>query len=134
MINEELYLRSRMGKENPFRVPEGYFDNFASQLMEKLPGKPAMDGVGAERVTTEVRHTALIKHLRPLLYAAACLLIAVMSVTVYLTRSDMEADNQTMAVVAQTQDASTSSDAYFDEAADYAMLDNYDIYACLASE
>ena len=98
MINEELYLRSRMGKENPFRVPEGYFDNFASQLMEKLPEKPAMDGVGAERVMTEVRHTALIKHLRPLLYAAACLLIAVMSVTVYLTKATPNEQGKTAAL------------------------------------
>ena len=39
MMNEELYIKSRMGDKNPFRVPEGYFDNFAADLMQKLPRK-----------------------------------------------------------------------------------------------
>lgn len=25
------------GKENHFKVPEGYFDNFAEQMMAKIP-------------------------------------------------------------------------------------------------
>jgi hypothetical protein len=130
MMNEEQYLRSQMGTKNPFRVPEGYFDNFASQLMAKLPEKPCADGAGAERVPV-IRHTALVMRLRPLLYAAACLLIAVMSVTVYLNRPGLDVHEQTAAVAAQDP---SLSDTYFEEATDYAMIDNYDIYACLASE
>ena len=34
----------------------------------------------------------------------------------------------------QAEAIQVSSDVAFDEAADYAMIDNYDIYACLSEE
>ena len=36
MMNEETYLKERVGKENPFRVPDGYFDTLASQVMARI--------------------------------------------------------------------------------------------------
>ena len=39
MVNEEEYLYSRMGKKNPFTVPEGYFEQLTAQILEKLPEK-----------------------------------------------------------------------------------------------
>ena len=30
MTNEEKYLKERVGQENPFRTPEGYFDQFTA--------------------------------------------------------------------------------------------------------
>ena len=41
MINEENYIRSKMGNKNPFTVPEGYFDDFATRMMEMLPEQEA---------------------------------------------------------------------------------------------
>ncbi len=35
-MNEEQYLIEKVGKQNPFRVPEGYFDTLASQVMSKI--------------------------------------------------------------------------------------------------
>ena len=35
-MNEEQYLIEKVGKENPFRVPEGYFDTLASQVMSRI--------------------------------------------------------------------------------------------------
>jgi len=115
-MNDEQYLRGRIGTKNPFRVPEGYFEGFTDQLMERLP----------ERQPSPVAKPALLYRLHPWLYAAVFLLVAVMSVTLYMHH----ADNQEQQLA---QDA-TSADSYFEEATDYAMLDNYDIYACLASE
>ena len=40
MKNEELYIKSRMGNTNPFVVPDGYFDNLAAEVMNKLPEQP----------------------------------------------------------------------------------------------
>ncbi len=31
----EKYIEEKVGKRNPFQVPEGYFEQFASQLMQK---------------------------------------------------------------------------------------------------
>ena len=121
MTNEEKYLNSKMGKDNPFRVPEGYFDNFAAQLMEKLP---------AAQMESVFQRPAMIRRLRSFLYAAAFLLLAVMSVTLFYQHAQQGQEAEQLALT----DEAVSTDAYFDEATDYAMLDNYDIYACLASE
>ena len=113
MMNEELYIKSRMGDKNPFRVPEGYFDNFTAEMMQMLPEQ-------------EAPKKSLIVRLRPLLYAAACLLVAIFTVAVYFSEPD--ASRQSVASVAEP------ADTYVDDAADYLMADNMDIYACLASE
>ena len=103
MIEEEKHLRETVGQRNVFRVPEGYFEQFTAQVMEQLPEQQ------------KARTTML----RPWLYAAACSVVAMlMGVTYYFhqdTSDDMMADS-----------------SYYEEAADYAMIDNIDIYACLA--
>ena len=102
MIEEEKHLRETVGTRNAFRVPEGYFEQFTAQVMEQLPEQQ------------KARTTML----RPWLYAAACTVVAVlMGVTYYWhqnTADDMMADSN-----------------YYEEVADYAMIDNIDIYACL---
>ena len=114
MMNEELYIKSRMGDKNPFRVPEGYFDNFAADIMQKLPEKvkPVKKG--------------LIVRLRPLMYAAACLMVAIFTAAVFFSHDD--------AATPEVASISQPVDSYVDEAADYLMADNMDIYACLTSD
>jgi hypothetical protein len=112
-MNEEKFLNERMSKQNPFRVPEGYFDDFATQVMAKLPER-------------ELKPVAKHVSLRPWMYAAAALLVAVFSVTIFFTRMDSRQEQPQQTASAMV------SDTYMDEAADYAMIDNADIYACLA--
>ena len=33
-MKEENYLKQAYGTETPFKVPEGYFDDFATRMME----------------------------------------------------------------------------------------------------
>jgi hypothetical protein len=120
MTNEEQYIRQQMGTKNPFRVPEGYFDQFATELMKQLPQE--------ENCMPKARQIPLMQRLRPLLYVAACLLIGIISVSIYFSSSDAE-DN-----AAQMANASEATDTYFDEATEYAMVDNTDIYACLMND
>ena len=94
-------------------VPEDYFDTFADQLMASLP---------------ERQPRAKQVWLRPLRYAAAVVCVFVLGVVSWLTLSP-ETQQPIQASAVQI-----SSDVAFDEAADYAMLDNYDIYACLSDE
>jgi len=56
------------------------------------------------------------------------MLVAVLSFAIYFDNQETETSDEPM--VAQ----SVSSDSYFDEAADYAMIDNDEIYACLLNE
>ena len=59
-MNEEKYIQEKVGNRNPFRVPEGYFDHFADQVMATLPEREPR----ARRVW-----------LRPLRYAAAAIIL-----------------------------------------------------------
>ena len=111
-MNEEEYIRERMGNRNPFIVPEGYFDRLADEVIGKTKPKPAM-----------------VRYLRPLLYAAACAAMAIAVSTVF--RSQQQDDTLLMA---QQQEATAYSDTYMDDMADYAMLDNEDIYAGLLAD
>ena len=38
-MKEEDILLKKLGKENSFKVPEGYFENLTSEVMNKLPEK-----------------------------------------------------------------------------------------------
>ena len=114
MKNEELYIKSRMGQHNPFIVPDGFFDNLTAQVMKQLPEEQPRRG--------------LLVSIRQWMYAAACLVAVLFSATVYL----MSPESSTQSPVAST--SLTASDSYIDEAADYVMADNIDIYACLASD
>ena len=38
-MKEEDNIRKKVSTENPFTVPEGYFDNLTDEIMSKLPEK-----------------------------------------------------------------------------------------------
>lgn len=120
-MKEEDIIES-VGKSNPFRVPEGYFDSLSSQIMAKID---------AEGIAPQARKQkkAVTVWLRPLLYAAAGVCALFVSVATYRAL-DNTAES---APVAQTSQYQAADDS-FEEAADYAMLDNQDIYACLSSD
>ena len=124
-MKEEMYLIEKVGKQNHFKVPEGYFDTLASQIMAKIDEEGA-----APEIPVKVTKAKTV-WLRPLLYAAACGCALFVSVASYMSYEDksVAAPAEKIAAVQQTFD-----DYAFDEAADYAMIDNQDIYACLSSD
>ena len=124
---EEKYLIEKVGKENPFRVPEGYFDTLSSQIMANVEA----EGVAPRDIKAGKEKRAKVLWLRPVLYAAASVCALFISVLAYQSHSDDGVAAPTQTVVANNQ---MLMDDYFEEAADYVMLDNQDIYACLSSE
>ena len=124
---EEKYLIEKVGRENPFRVPEGYFDTLSSQIMAKVEA----EGVEARDIKTGKEKRAKVVWLRPVLYAAASVCALFISVVAYQSHTDQGVAAPAQNVVANNQ---MMMDNYFDEAADYVMLDNQDIYACLSSD
>lgn len=122
MLNEDKYIRERFGKENHFRVPEGYFDGFADRMSNRIQDDESV------RVKSRM---FMIRSLRPLL-SAACVSIAVMGAVVYFSKAGLS-DNVGVAddVVAHTAGTMYTAE---DAVIDYAMMDNTDIYACLLSE
>lgn len=114
MNNEETYLKETIGTRNPFQVPDGYFEQLTQQVMQQLP----------ERKPQRSRLVAL----RPWLYAAACVVaLFVLGTTTYHFRQQPADEPAPLASSA----VSPADNSYIDAAADYAMIDNVDIYACL---
>jgi hypothetical protein len=123
MTNEELYLKSRITNENPFRVPEGYFDRLTADVMARLPERQSEN-------PKEEKTARRIQLRRSWLAAASVAVVAIVGTLVYFNKLNPAdtADKQVAAVAAPV------SDSYIDEAADYLMIDHQDIYACLTSE
>ena len=128
-MNEEEYLNSRMGKKNPFVVPEGYFEQLTQQVMDKLP---------QEEEKKKPAKVAVMKQLRPWLYAAACICIGVfIAALAFNNRSEVVAPQtagQQIAAVAEQAEEDYYTDSYIEEEAEYAMIDNQEIYACLMAD
>ena len=117
-MEEEKYIEELVGKRNPFVVPEGYFEQLTDQVMQSLPDR---------------RPRAKTVWLRPVLYAAASVCALFVCATVWLSwpRSSQQ-DQKDVAEAVQAVQMQQPDDAFFDEAADYMMLDNHDIYALLS--
>ena len=116
MNKEEQILKDRFGNDNHFTVPEGYFKQFNARLMEQLPEREA-----------HVVSLSPWKRLRPSMMAAACVVGVLLSVGIYRHATTQETQTSYM--------AQTDGQYYYDidEAADYMMLDNDDIYAMLTN-
>lgn len=53
---------SKISKENPFRVPDGYFDDFSARLQKRLE---------AEKKVISIEPVGFMRYLRPMLGLAA---------------------------------------------------------------
>jgi hypothetical protein len=123
MIEEEKFLKERIGTNNPFKVPEGYFDNFAGMMMERIK---------EQQPSAQIRkiEVPFYRKVHFWLSAAAVALVMGLSGLLYVNNDANTIDESELIA---SQDSSVS-DMYFDEAADYVMLDNTEIYACLMNE
>ena len=80
MSPEEKILQ-KIGKKNPFTVPENYFENFTQELMDKLPAKEAV-------VQTEA--PTLWQRVKPWLYMAAMFCGIMLSVRIFVGKPQQE--------------------------------------------
>ena len=118
-MEEEKYISDKLGRRNPFTVPGGYFEQLTAKVMEQIPDR---------------RPKARRVWMRPVWWAAAAVCALFVSTTAWLVIPGESQQNQGHVAEVLQQKQNQSDDAFFDEAADYMMLDNQDIYACLASE
>ena len=119
MTSEEKKLEQRFGKQSPFLVPEGYFDDFTSRLMEQLP----------ERKAKKIKlPPGIWRKYRPAMLVAACSCAAIFGVSVYLHTGNTNEKQMASEHIIKMQ-AKSSDEGFIEQAADYSMLDNDDIYA-----
>ena len=125
------HLQKEFGTQRPFTVPENYFSELSSRVMAQIPTEEQKEAV------VEVKpRRATLRYLRPL--AAAAMTIGVVLVG-FLAYYEFDGGQGKHALpsshLAQgVHEASASSDDDFDQAADYFMIDESDMYAYLTSE
>ncbi len=116
-MKEENELRKKYGNQNPFTVPEGYFENFAQKVMEQLP----------EKESQPQPEVTLWERVRPWVYMAAMFCGLMFGVRVMMEQSKHP-------VASQTNDTETFSeipDEYIDPIVNQTMMDDYTLYQYL---
>ena len=142
MMNEEKKINDIFGKENHFKVPEGYFDNFAEQMMAKIPmqefDSPEVTDKNRQENKAKFVHLSLWRRL-PLRKIAAVLAVTAMlggGVLYQLQQAEKKhhamAHNETPAT--ENSHVTDGDDAAFEQMADYTMMDSQDFYAQLVAE
>ena len=117
-MERDEFLLEHVGRKTPFKVPEGYFEDFAAQMMDKLPEQEAK--------VIRMKPQGW-KKFRPFAYAAACVCAAIFCVGTYLHQNNASGNELSQSVATTVQPKSTYS--AIDEVADYTMMDNVDFYA-----
>lgn len=127
MTREENILKERFGKENPFKVPDGYFDHLTEKIMENLPEQ--------EVRVIDIRSRQTLWQKMPLRKIAAAVAVVALLGGGSFWVLQHEGNSKVVAHAKQhEQKAVSSEDAAFNEMADYAMIDNETIYASLIAE
>ncbi len=119
MNKEEKIIQGKFGKDCHFTVPESYFEQLTQHVMEQLP----------EPEAKVIPFVPKWHKFRTAIMAAACSLIAVAGISFYFHENGHSSSN-TINMAVFDSDANSYSFA-MDEAVDYAMIDNNDIYASL---
>lgn len=122
LMKEEDKLLKKIGTENPFRVPEGYFEGFTSDLMSRLPEKEKTD-VHREPTTWE--------KIRPWLYMAAMFIGAALIIRVASPGETVSNGQQQQQIAADESDIEME---YIRTAIENTMMDDYSLYVYLSDE
>lgn len=115
-MSQEYKILGKIGKENPFRVPENYFEGFTQELMEKLPAKEAVP---------QVETPTLWLRFKPWLYMAAMFCGIMLSVRIFVGEPKEETFPITL------QDAEMLLDEEWENMVRRTFIDNYEIYEYL---
>lgn len=111
--------------ENPFSVPEGYFDNLAQRMIDNLPAHEV------RMIPTEEKKKSRNRLFQWARYGAAAAVVAALCMAgMHFINNEPTAQTQ----VAASTTASYSSDENIDAMADYIMADDQDLYAYISGE
>ena len=127
-MEEQSKIIGQIGKKNPFKVPENYFEDFSAQLEQKLEQIEV-----APAPAPVIKKSFFKAHIQPLLYVAAVvtLLTGISYVAVQPVLQDF--NNEMMMAnnieVESTDFPEFSEDDYYDLMAEY---DSNEIYELLS--
>lgn len=118
-MNEEKDLIKKYGKKQSFKVPEGYFENFAEDLMRKLPEKEMKN---PETITIWTR-------IKPWIYMTA-MFIGLMF-TVRMVTDGGKAIREKAHSVSTSVNYTELPDEYIDPIVNQTMMGDYELYEYL---
>ena len=124
-------LEEKYGRQRPFSVPEGYFSGLSSRVMSELSAVAEQ-----EREDKSALKRGRRSYLRPMAAAAVTVGIVVVGFLAYHSLEGVQGVRSLLGGrgVQNSYVLSESSGDAFDQAADYFMIDESDMYASLASE
>ncbi len=125
-ITNDKQLKEKLGTENPFTVPEGYFEQFTQQLMDNLP-EPEIDDA-------ETEHIGVWQKIRPWFYLAAMFCGIALGLRYMLSISDTPSDTFDTMTTVDTNVENNYYDEYLEDIVLHTTLDDYSVYCCLNSE
>lgn len=142
MMNEEKKINDIFGKENHFKVPEGYFDNFAELMMAKIPEQeidsPEVTDKNRQENKAKFVHLSLWRRLSLRKIAAVLAVTAMLGGGVLYQLQQSEKKHHAMAhneaPAIESSHVTVGDDAAFEQMADYTMMDSQDFYAQLVAE
>ena len=119
-MKEDTELKKKIGKENPFKVPEGYFENIVPEIMKQLPEAEAQE---SEEIT-------MWERVKPWVYMVAMFCGLMFGLRVMMmdkpVNKEINAGN-----VSMTDSVQGIPDEYIDPILDQAMMDDYTLYMYL---
>lgn len=119
-MKEDTELKKKIGKENPFKVPEGYFKNIVPEIMKQLPEAEAQESV----------EITMWERVKPWVYMVAMFCGLMFGLRVMMmdkpVNKEMNTDN-----VSMTDSVQGTPDEYIDPILDQAMMDDYTLYMYL---
>ena len=116
--------RANTSTEDPFKVPEGYFDTLCGRIMAQLPEQ--QKSVAETQEKKAVRRTLIPRVWR---YAAVVAIGAVVCLGVLIPNmsGSSEAERLAESSVVQEIEQAYYDDQYLNDALEYAMVDNNEI-------
>ena len=122
-MKEEDILKKKCGTQNPFKVPEGYFEQFTANLMNQLP----------EQLETEKRKISSLHlwRMRIVSYTAAACILGVMLFGISSHLKHQQQAIKLDPVEQQTEQYTFSEEEYINDALDYALVSNQEIASYL---
>ncbi len=116
-MREEENILKKVGTENPFKVPEGYFENLTSEIMAFIP---------EETPTKVVKMPTLWDRMKPWAYMAAMFVGAAMLIRIGSSSNEPAITNQL------ALDDNKLEMEYISTIVDGAMMDDYSLYMFLS--
>ena len=120
-MNDETILERKFGKENHFKVPEGYFCDFEKKLLT---------GIDTDVKAAKPR----VVRMKPWLWIASTAAAIVCGLVFYIAKPVSGGHDTDTGVAYRNSIHDTNTDMMIDEVSDYAMLDNGDFYSYVSGE